>query len=592
MNAQNFEIIVGAGTCGIAAGSQDVYNAFKEKLPNANLHSVGCIGMCHREVLAQIKVDQNQSYLYGDLTKKNVSKVIDYHMGQGELPQELLITSSDDKEKINDYLGNQTRIALRNVGKLDPTSLDDYTERGGHKALKKILQDGMTPEQVIEEIKTSGLRGRGGAGFPTFMKWQFARNTKASEKYLICNGDEGDPGAFMDRSLLEGDPHNVLEGMLVAAYAIGASKGYAYIRAEYPLAVKNFTKAIEDATKAGLLGKNIMGSDFSFEVKVKQGAGAFVCGEETALIASIEGERGMPRIRPPFPAVKGVFERPTIINNVETLSNLPWIIVHGGKEYASYGTEDSKGTKVFALAGAIRRGGLVEIPMGMTIREVLEKVGGGSKTGRPLKAVQLGGPSGGCVPEKLFDTEISYKAINATGAIMGSGGMIVMDDSTCMVDLAKYFLDFTQLESCGKCTFCRIGTIRMKEILTRICDGEGVMEDIDTLEDLAAKIKDSSLCGLGQTAPNPVLTTLKYFKDEYIGHIQDKTCKAAVCKKLITHTIVQETCIACSLCKKGCPVDAITGQPKKLGTFKINQETCINCGMCVEVCRDDSILVK
>jgi len=450
----------------------------------------------------------------------------------------------------------------------------------------------MSQDELINEVKTSFIRGRGGAGFPTYMKWQFAKNEKSETKYLICNGDEGDPGAFMDRSLLEGDPHNVLEGMLIAAYAIGANHGYAYIRAEYPLAVTNFGKAIVDAKKRGFLGENILGSGFSFDLKIKQGAGAFVCGEETALIASIEGQRGMPRLRPPFPAVKGAFAKPTIINNVETLANIPWIIEHGGKKYAEYGTEKSKGTKVFALAGAVKFGGLAEVPMGTTVRSVLEDIGGGSKTGRPLKAVQLGGPSGGCIPESLFDTVIDYDAINETGAIMGSGGMIVMDDKTCMVDLARYFLEFTQSESCGKCTFCRVGTVRMKEILTKICDGEGSMEDINLLEDLAEKIKSASLCGLGQTAPNPVLTTLKYFKDEYIEHIKEHRCRAAVCKKLITHTILTDPCVACSLCKKACPVGAITGTPKQLGSFVISKEICINCGMCVEVCRDNAILVK
>ncbi|MBT3353822.1 MAG: 4Fe-4S binding protein, partial [Candidatus Scalindua sp.] len=440
--------------------------------------------------------------------------------------------------------------------------------------------------------KISSIRGRGGAGFPTHVKWNFAKQSPGDIKYLICNGDEGDPGAFMDRSLLEGDPHNVIEGMLIAAYSFGASKGYAYIRAEYPLAVKNFGKAIKDAHESGVLGDNIQGSDFSFDIKIKEGAGAFVCGEETALIASIEGDRGMPRFKPPFPAIKGLFGKPTIINNVETLANLPWIINNGGKAYASHGTEDSKGTKVFALAGAIKKGGLVEVPMGTKIRYVLEDIGGGSSSDLPLKAVQLGGPSGGCVPESLFDTTIEYAAINATGAIMGSGGMIVMDGTTCMVDLAKYFLGFTQNESCGKCTFCRIGTLRMRELLTKICDGHGEMEDITVLEELTEQIKKSSLCGLGQTAPNPVATTLKYFRNEYEAHIKDKKCPAAVCKSLITHTIIPDDCSGCSLCEMQCPVNAIEGQKKVKGSFVIDQAKCINCGMCFEVCNSKAIIVK
>ncbi len=590
MSEQNLEIIVGEGTCGRASGSAEVLELFKKNAPEASIRTVGCVGMCHAEVMVEVR-QGGKSHMYGNVDKKGVSKILKYHRGEGDLPEEILLTSSDNPDTEGGlYLSRQTRLALRNVGQIDATDMSQYEARGGYKAIKKILSEGMTPEQVIEEVRIAGIRGRGGAGFPTATKWTFARGAEGDKKYLICNGDEGDPGAFMDRSLLEGDPHNVLEGMLIAAYAIGASGGYAYIRAEYPLAVKNFGKAIEDATAAGYLGDNILGSDFSFHLKIKQGAGAFVCGEETALIASIEGERGMPRIRPPFPAVKGLFGKPTIINNVETLSNLPWIIDNGGAAYAAIGTEDSKGTKVFALAGAIKRGGLVEIPMGMTLREMIYGIGGGSLTGKPLKAVQLGGPSGGCVPESLFDTPIEYASINATGAIMGSGGIIVMDEKSCMVDLAKFFLDFTQIESCGKCTFCRIGTLRMKEILTRICDGEGTMEDIDNLEELAENIKKSSLCGLGQTAPNPVLTTLKYFRDEYEAHVKEQRCPAGVCKGLITHTIQQEVCTGCSICQRYCPVECISGELKKPETWVINSDVCINCGMCVEVCNPEAIL--
>ncbi len=590
MSDGRLEIIVGEGTCGRASGSDEILALFRKNAPEANIRSVGCVGMCHAEVMVEVRDEGGNSHMYGNVDKKGVGKILKFHRGEDELPEELLLSASDNPDlEGGQYLTRQTRLALRNVGTIDPTDMQQYLDRGGYKAIEKIIKGGMTPEQVIEEVKIAGIRGRGGAGFPTATKWTFARGAEGDKKYLICNGDEGDPGAFMDRSLLEGDPHNIVEGMLIAAYAIGASGGYAYIRAEYPLAVKNFGKAIEDATAAGYLGDNIMGSDFSFQLKIKQGAGAFVCGEETALIASIEGERGMPRIRPPFPAIKGLFGKPTIINNVETLSNLPWIIDNGGAAYAAIGTEDSRGTKVFALAGAIKRGGLVEIPMGMTLREMIYDIGGGSLTGKPLKAVQLGGPSGGCIPESMFDTPIEYASINATGAIMGSGGIIVMDEKSCMVDLAKFFLDFTQIESCGKCTFCRIGTLRMKEILTKICDGEASMEDIDTLEDLANSIKQSSLCGLGQTAPNPVLTTLKYFRDEYEAHVKEQRCPAGVCKGLITHTIDPEICTGCTICERYCPVSCITGEKKRGETWKIDQEVCINCGMCLEVCNSDAI---
>ena len=584
------EIIVGEGTCGIAAGSKDVIDIFTELAPEAAIKSVGCAGMCHDEVMVEIIDEKRGACLYRKVDKKNIPDLLSFHRGEGKMRQDLLIRSSMPSVGA-DYLDRQTRIALRNIGQVDPQSLDAYRERGGYRSIEKIITEGIEPEQVIEEVRVSGLRGRGGAGFPTAVKWGFARSAKGEKKYLICNGDEGDPGAFMDRSLLEGDPHNALEGMLIAAYAIGASSGYAYIRAEYPLAVEHFRKAIDDARKAGLLGNNILGSSFDFDVTIKQGAGAFVCGEETALIASIEGERGMPRIRPPFPAVKGLFGKPTIINNVESLANLPWIIEHGGAAYAEIGTEKSKGTKVFALAGPIKRGGLVEVPMGTTVREVLYDIGGGSSAGRPIKAVQLGGPSGGCIPESLFDTPIEYEALNATGAIMGSGGMVVMDTKSCMVDIARYFLEFTQIESCGKCTFCRIGTLRMKELLTRICDGQGTMDDIDTLEDIAHQVRSSSLCGLGQTAPNPVLTTLKYFRDEYVAHVEEKRCPAGVCKGLITHTIMQDTCTGCSICERYCPVDAITGVIKKPESWVIDHDLCVNCGMCVEVCNSDAISV-
>ncbi|MBF0284496.1 MAG: SLBB domain-containing protein [Magnetococcales bacterium] len=584
-------ITIGEGTCGIAAGSKEAADLLSKRFPEAELRSVGCVGMCHQEPMVWITNTDDVTTLYGQVNKKNLPKIVRHIKGEGDAPPNFISTSQQPDTDKGRYLTGQTRIALRNVGTINPTSLEQALARGTYGAIKKILTSGMTPEAVIEEVKISQLRGRGGGGFPTATKWGFARSAPGEVKYLICNGDEGDPGAFMDRSLLEGDPHAVLEGMLIAAYGIGASRGYAYIRAEYPLAVQYFGKAIQDARAAGLLGKNILGTSFAFDIKIKEGAGAFVCGEETALMASIEGHRGMPRIRPPFPAISGLFGKPTIINNVETLANLPWILNHGGAAYAAIGTEKSKGTKVFALAGAVARGGLVEVPMGSTIRHVIEEIGGGSAKGRPLKGVQLGGPSGGCVPEAMFDTLIDYDAINATGAIMGSGGMVVMDSKTCMVDISRYFLEFTQLESCGKCTFCRIGTLRMKEILTRICEGKGTMADIETLEELGPQIKNASLCGLGQTAPNPVLTTLKYFRDEYIAHVVDKKCPGGVCKALIQHTIVQDKCTGCSICARYCPVNCISGELKKPETWVIDSKVCINCGMCAEVCNPEAVFV-
>lgn len=445
-------------------------------------------------------------------------------------------------------------------------------------------------DQVIKEMINSGLRGRGGAGFSTGMKWGFGRQAQGDKKYLICNADEGDPGAFMDRGLLESDPHAIIEGMIIAAYAIGASDGYIYARAEYPLAIKRLEIAIKQAKEKNLLGDNILGGNFSFDIKVKKGAGAFVCGEETALIHSIEGKRGMPRRRPPFPAQSGLWKYPTIINNVETLANVAWIILNGAEAYSRFGTEKSKGTKVFALAGDIKKGGLIEVPMGITLREIIYDIGGGSPTGKPIKAVQLGGPSGGCLPVDLFDTVVDYETLMKTGVIVGSGGMVVMDESSCMVDVAKFFLQFTQMESCGKCTFCRVGTKRMLEILIRITEGKGKKSDITLLEELAQKVKNTSLCGLGQTAPNPVLTTLKYFKDEYIAHIKDKRCPAGKCQALLKFTINSEKCIGCTACIKACPVHAISGERKK--PHIIDEYKCIKCGNCVSKCKFDAIEVE
>jgi NADH-quinone oxidoreductase subunit F len=486
------------------------------------------------------------------------------------------------------YMAKQQRIVLSNCGVIDPESIDQYIARNGYVALKKALAS-LTPEQVITEVKNSGLRGRGGAGFPTGLKWTLARAARSTtgKKYIICNADEGDPGAFMDRSVLEGDPHAVLEGMLICAFAIGADEGYIYVRAEYPLAITRLEIALREMTEKNLLGERILGTSFSFLLHIKEGAGAFVCGEETALMGSIEGKRGMPRLRPPYPAERGLWESPTNINNVETYANIPHILRMGGVEYARIGTEKSKGTKVFALAGKIKRGGMIEVPMGISLREIIFDVGGGIQDDRTFKAVQMGGPSGGCVPEKLADVLVDYDSLTATGAIMGSGGMVVMDDSTCMVDVARYFLAFTQSESCGKCTFCRVGTKRMLEILTRITEGKGVEKDIAELEELAVKVKVSSLCGLGQTAPNPVLTTLRYFREEYDDHIRNARCVAKKCKALIRFRVLADACTGCMLCAKVCPTKAARGERRK--AHVIDQGTCIKCGLCHQACRFDAI---
>jgi len=585
-------ITVGLGSCGIAAGGQAVVDELKKQLDEqgvaAEVRSTGCCGMCHREVILEVTTPSTGTSFYGDIDAAKVGRLVDEHLVKGAPVTDWLIAPAGKDIEADAYFSKQKRIVLRNCGRFNPESIDDYLAAGGFEALEKCLKT-MTPEQVIAEVKASGLRGRGGAGFSTGMKWQFAHDARGDKKYVVCNADEGDPGAFMDRSVLEGDPYAVLEGMLVCAYAIGGSEGYIYCRAEYPLAVRRLNLAIEAMTERGYLGDGIQGTDFSFHVKVKEGAGAFVCGEETALLGSIEGKRGMPRLRPPFPAQSGLWAKPTNINNVETFANVPWIIVNGASAFAALGTEKSKGSKVFALAGKIKKGGLVEVPMGITIREIVEDVGGGSSSGLKLKAVQLGGPSGGCIPESLFDTVVDYDSVNATGAIMGSGGMVVMDESSCMVDIAKFFLNFTQDESCGKCTFCRVGTKRMLEILTRITEGKGKPEDIDLLQELAHKIKDNSLCGLGQTAPNPVLTTLKYFRHEYEAHINEGKCPALRCKALITYEVDPDKCKGCTLCAKACPVDAISGEKKK--PFVIDRESCIRCGLCMDKCRLGAIRV-
>ncbi|MCL1958245.1 MAG: 4Fe-4S binding protein [Spirochaetes bacterium] len=484
-------------------------------------------------------------------------------------------------------MSRQKRIVLERCGEINPESIDDALKMEAYKGLEKAIKT-MTPAQVIDEVLKSGIKGRGGAGFPTGMKWKFAADNKDDQKYIICNADEGDPGAFMDRSVLEGDPHSVIEGLIIGGYAIGATEGYVYARAEYPIAIRRLKIAIKQAEEKGFLGNNILGTGLKFNLHIKEGAGAFVCGEETALIESIEGHRGMPRIRPPFPAARGLFGKPSNINNVETLANIGWIIRKGADAFAAFGTEQSKGTKVFALAGKIKRGGLVEIPIGMTIKEVVMDIGGGTKSGKPFKAVQMGGPSGGCIPASKMDTIIDYAPLAETGAIMGSGGMIVMDEDNCMVDIARYFLNFTQSESCGKCTFCKIGTKRMLEILERITNGNGEDGDIEKLEMLAYQIKTNALCGLGQTAPNPVLTTIRYFKDEYIAHIKDKKCPTHQCKALITFQ-VSDACTGCTLCAKKCPVNAISGKVKE--KHSIDKSKCTKCGICKSACKFNAILV-
>jgi NADH-quinone oxidoreductase subunit F len=584
------KLVVGLGSCGIAAGGNKIVQAIEDEIAkrglDVELEKTGCIGMCYLEPIVDVIDDKGNKTTYGRVTPEMVVDIFDWHIGKGEILREHVVGGEGAG---GSFLKKQVRIALRNCGIINPESIDDYINNNGYKAAEKALME-MSPEEVIDEMKVSGLRGRGGAGFPTWFKWNATRTAQGKPKYIVCNADEGDPGAFMDRSILEGDPHSVLEGMLIAGYAIGAEEGIIYVRAEYPLAIKRLEIAIEQAKERGMLGKDIMGTGFNFDIRIKAGAGAFVCGEETALIASLEGERGMPRLKPPFPAQSGYWGKPTNINNVETYANVPWIIFNGGKAFAAMGTEKSKGTKVFALAGKIKNGGLVEVPMGIPLRDVIYEIGGGIKDDKKIKGVQMGGPSGGCIPASLLDTPVDYESIVKTGAIMGSGGMIVMDETTCMVDMARFFLDFTQKESCGKCIHCRLGTKRMLEILERICAGNGKEEDLDLLEELAVKVKEGSLCGLGQTAPNPVLSTLKYFRDEYEAHIRDKKCPAKQCKALITYTIDPEKCRSCGLCAKKCPVNTIKGEKKQ--PYEIIQDGCIKCGNCLEVCPFGAVTVE
>ncbi len=581
---------VGLGSCGISAGGREVYNALDQALrgARADLKQTGCMGICYREPLVEV-ANRQQSWIYGGVTPEKAARIVEEHVKNGKPVEEWLVLADGVDSPERKFMMKQKRVVLRNCGVIDPEDIGDYLAADGYKALEKVLGE-MTPEQVIKEIIDSGLRGRGGAGFSTGMKWSFTRKSPATQKYIVCNADEGDPGAFMDRSVLESDTHSVLEGMMIGAYAIGASEGYMYVRAEYPLAVKRLKIAIAQAEERGYIGENIMGSPFSFRVIIREGAGAFVCGEETALLMSIEGKRGMPRSRPPFPAQSGLWGKPTCINNVETMANVPWIIRNGAKAFAGLGTDKSKGTKVFALAGKTARGGLVEVPMGITLNEIVYDIGGGTSTGMKFKAIQTGGPSGGCIPAHLADTVVDYDSLGAVGAIMGSGGMLVMDEGDCMVDVAKFFLNFTQDESCGKCSFCRLGTKRMLEILERITNGEGREGDIELLEELADSVKKGSLCGLGQTAPNPVLTTIRYFRDEYEAHIYGKKCPAKKCRALITFHVNAEKCAGCGLCAKYCPTKAIWGERKH--PFVIAQDKCAHCGLCLSVCKLGAITVE
>ena len=580
-------ILVCHGTGCTSSKSPKIIENFRKILEEKDINNVrviqtGCFGLCAKGPIVIIRPEDT---FYAMVKPEDCEEIIQTHIVEGKTVERLLCKDVDNTlvnrlDELNFYK-KQKRIALKNCGVIDPENIEEYIAFDGYKALEKVLTS-MTQDEVIEVVSNSGLRGRGGAGFPTGKKWMFTKMAEGDQKYVVCNADEGDPGAFMDRSILEGDPHCVIEAMMIAGYAIGADKGYIYVRAEYPIAVQRFQKAIDQAKEYGILGKNIWGTDFSFDLEVRLGAGAFVCGEETALLESIEGRRGQPRLKPPFPANSGLWGKPTLINNVETYANITKIILNGAEWYSSIGTETSKGTKVFALGGNVVNVGLVEVPMGTTLREIVFDIGGGIPNGREFKAAQTGGPSGGCIPAEHLDTPIDYESLGAIGSMMGSGGLIVMDDSKCMVNLAKFYLGFTVDESCGKCTPCRIGTKRMLEILEKITDGKGEIEDIDKLERLAINIKNASICGLGQTAPNPILSTLKYFKDEYKAHILDEKCPAGECKAFANIQIDPEKCKGCGMCKRQCPVSAISGEVKQ--PHKINPEKCIKCGACVGIC--------
>lgn len=581
-------ITVGMATCGIAAGADEVFQAIQGELKALGFSGIspvetGCIGLCKWEPIVEVIEPDKSKVTYVNMTPEKVRRVVREHFLEGNVVDEYCLGETEQKQ----FFGKQRRIALRNCGMINPNSIEEYQDRDGFKALEKMLNI-MTPGEVIAEIKRSGLRGRGGGGFPTGLKWELAAKQRNPQKYIICNADEGDPGAFMDRSILEGDPFAVVEALTIGGYAIGADQGYIYIRAEYPLAVKRLSSAINKARKNGFLGKGILGSQFNFDIEIRLGAGAFVCGEETALINSIEGKRGIPSPKPPYPAVSGLWGKPTVINNVETLANIPRIIFNGAGWFTGIGSEKSKGTKVFALGGKIKNTGLVEVPIGTTLREVIFDIGGGCPNDKEIKAVQTGGPSGGCIPAELLDTPIDYDSLIALGSMMGSGGMIIMDEDNCMVDVARFYLDFTKDESCGKCTPCRVGTTRLLEMLEKITAGKGAEEDLENLEVLAKYIKSSALCGLGKSAPNPVLSTLKYFQNEYLAHVQEKKCPSGTCKGLSQFFIVAEKCKGCGLCKKQCPAGAISGKPKK--PFIIDRERCIKCGVCKDKCRFEAIM--
>ena len=611
------KIMVGMATCGISAGADKVYNALQAKIAELGLdvalEMTGCIGYCQREPLVDVVYPKQVRLSYQAMTPEKAEALVEaIHKGE-VYPENLLCRIDQEDILVEDrmrpyanphpptlpvetpryedlpFFGKQVKVALRNCGFINPERIEEYIGRGGYQALFKVLS-GMTPEEVIAEVKSSGLRGRGGAGFPTGLKWEFARKNDADEKFVICNADEGDPGAFMDRGILEGDPHAVIEGMAIGAYAIGAREGFVYCRAEYPLAIHRLQIAIQQAEDLGILGDKIFGTNFSFRLEIREGAGAFVCGEETSLIASIEGKVGEPQPRPPFPAQSGLWGMPTIINNVKTWSHIAPILVRGAEWYSGFGTEKAPGTTVFALVGKVNNTGLVEIPLGMTLREMIFDIGGGIAGGREFKAVQTGGPSGGCIPAEFLDTPVDYESLGALGSIMGSGGMIVMDERDCMVDVAKYFIDFTQDESCGKCTPCREGTLRLMEKLQAITEGQGTEEDIDKLVKMSEIIKKTSLCGLGQTAPNPVLSTIRYFRDEYLAHVRDGKCPAKVCKPLLTFQVVAENCTGCQLCRLKCPAEAVEGSKKE--PHHIIQDKCIKCGTCFENCKFDAIAVE
>ena len=590
-------VLVCGGTGCASSGSQKIITTLQTEIDKNGLTEevavvqTGCHGLC---ALGPIVLIYPEGTFYSMVTNEDIPEIVSEHLLKGRIVSRLVYTETMTEEGIislneTDFYKKQNRIALRNCGVIDPEEIDEYIGTHGYEALGKVLTE-MTPDEVIQQVLDSGLRGRGGGGFPTGLKWKLAKGNDADQKYVCCNADEGDPGAFMDRSVLEGDPHVVLEAMAIAGYAIGASQGYIYVRAEYPIAVDRLKIAIKQAREYGLLGNNIFGSDFSFDIDLRLGAGAFVCGEETALMTSIEGNRGEPRPRPPFPAQKGLWQKPTILNNVETYANIPQIILNGADWYASMGTEKSKGTKVFALGGKIKNTGLVEIPMGTTLREVVEQIGGGIPNGKKFKAAQTGGPSGGCIPIEHFDIPIDFDNLVAIGSMMGSGGLIVMDEDNCMVDIAKFFLEFTVDESCGKCTPCRIGTKRMYEMLEKFSNGQGTLEDLDKLEELCYYIKENSLCGLGQTAPNPVLSTLRYFRDEYVAHVVDKKCPAGVCKSLLSYFIIADKCKGCTLCARVCPNGAIEGTVKE--AHLIIQDKCIKCGACMEKCKFGAIVKK